>query len=120
MRGLTCAGAVGAGGRCAPRLSAVVRPHPLSVRGKGLGARLGFRREQRMPLIERTRLVVAATAMWTAVGLVGPLHGQGKESEADRVQRGCGPADIKHGVRISAVGAWKATADKALVHVVRP
>ena len=74
-----------------------------------------------MPSIERIRLVVAATAMWTAVGLAVPLHGQGKESEADRVQRGCGPADIKHGVRISAVGrVEQATADKALVHVVRP
>src|SRR5262245_51521672 len=74
-----------------------------------------------MPSIERIRLVVAAIAMWTAVGLAVPLNGQGKESEADRVQRGGGPADVKHGVRISAVGrVEQATADKALVHVVRP
>jgi hypothetical protein len=70
---------------------------------------------------KRLRLVIAAIALWTAIFPAGVLLGQGKESEADRIQRGCGPPDIKHGVRISAVGrVEQAIPDKALVHVVRP
>jgi hypothetical protein len=69
----------------------------------------------------RQRLVMAAIVVWTAIGPARPIYGQGKESETDRVQRGCGPADIDHGVRISAIGrVEQAVPDKAVVHVVRP
>jgi hypothetical protein len=72
-----------------------------------------------MPVPKHLRLVIATIAFGTALRPAGPLFGQGKESEADRIQRGCGPPDIKHGVRISAVGRVdQAIPDKALVHVV--
>jgi uncharacterized protein DUF2846 len=70
---------------------------------------------------KRTPLVMAAIALWTVIGPADPLQGQEKESEADRIRRGCGPPDIKHGVRINAIGRVRQmTADKALIHVVRP
>ena len=74
-----------------------------------------------MPSPKHLTCVMVVLALWTAIRPAGPLHGQGKESEADRIKRGCGPPDIKHGVRISAVGrVEQATSDTGLVHVVRP
>src|SRR5947209_8346024 len=77
--------------------------------------------EHRMLSTKRTPLVMAAIALWTVIGPADPLQGQEKESEADRIRRGCGPPDIKHGVRINAIGRVRQmTVDKAMIHVVRP
>jgi hypothetical protein len=61
--------------------------------------------------------IVSCAAMWPPV----PLFGQSKESEAERLQRSCGPPDVKHGIRVNRLGrVEQATPDNAVVHVVRP